>query len=174
MTVHRVLALSGYAQLELCLARFCTEEEKANFAEWCRDEMMFAVSGSHIGLPHLYFPDLRDFLGHRISNGMFPGVASQVWIINKEEWDAILAMEQAAAEKQAEEGRESLITALLERKRLAERQMKDGKLPDKDEAERKAKRWNDTYNEGGEGYVPHFFTTEEYGEICKQLEELGA
>ena len=36
----------------------------------------------------------------------------------------------------------------------------------------KAKKYNDLYNEGGEGYVPHFYTKDEYEYYKERLNKL--
>lgn len=49
-----------------------------------------------------------------------------------------------------------------------------GKLPSADEAKEQARRYNNVYNEGGEGYVPHYYTQEEYERMAAELAELTA
>lgn len=41
-----------------------------------------------------------------------------------------------------------------------------------EEARRERKLWNDTYNEGGEGFVPKFYTYKEVEDAKKELEEI--
>ena len=50
----------------------------------------------------------------------------------------------------------------------------DGKLPSADEAKEQARRYNNVYNEGGEGYVPHYYTQEEYDRMFSELAALTA
>ena len=45
------------------------------------------------------------------------------------------------------------------------------KLYTKEESIAKAKEWNDIHNEGGEGFIPHFYTIDEYEYAKKKLEE---
>lgn len=45
-------------------------------------------------------------------------------------------------------------------------------IPTKSEAIRRLKRYNDIYNEGGEGYLPHIVTLEEYENAKKTVAEL--
>lgn len=45
-------------------------------------------------------------------------------------------------------------------------------LPTYEEARAKEREWNDTYNEGGYGYVPHYVDKDEYARAVKKLEEL--
>lgn len=47
-------------------------------------------------------------------------------------------------------------------------------IPDRAEAKRRMKRWNDVHNEGGEGYVPHIICREEYEHAKQKLEKLRA
>ena len=45
-------------------------------------------------------------------------------------------------------------------------------LPTYEEARAKEREWNDTYNEGGYGYVPHYVDRDEYARAVEKLCEL--
>ena len=49
---------------------------------------------------------------------------------------------------------------------------KQGKLYTKEEAKLERKKYNDVFNEGGEGYVPHFYTVDEYEFAKKRTEDI--
>lgn len=46
------------------------------------------------------------------------------------------------------------------------------KLYHKEDIKKIRKQYNDIHNEGGEGYIPHFYTFEEYEYAKKQLTKL--
>lgn len=58
-------------------------------------------------------------------------------------------------------------------KKLIEEAEKQKDIPSKEEAARRMKHYNDIVNEGGEGYVPHIVSMEEYTKAKKFLEEIG-
>lgn len=150
--------------IKLCGARRLTEEEKAHYTPEYRERILIGI-GAHISLPHIKHEDMPN----RPSDGEFNGCNNQAWIITREEWDAYLTTEKSreeaeSAKKQAEE-----IELLEQCKACAEAQ---GDLPSKEEAERRVREWVNIQNEGGEGYVPHIYTQDEYKHICRRLDEL--
>ena len=92
-----------------------------------------------------------------------------MFIITEKEWDSLIDLiYQKFAEKQAKEKQEEIkfyknIVSVCERQ---------GKLYTPEEATKKAKEWNDIQNEGREGYIPHFYTIDEYENAKSKLEEL--
>lgn len=164
------LCISAHAY-SLKQARRLTDEERAAYLPEHQDYMMLGT-GNAIALDNLDFVQLNEFLGDRKPDGEFPGGANRAYIITPEEWDELIELdkriaEAAAAKQQAEE-----IEALEYAKRNAEAQMKDGKLPTKAEADAKRQNWIRLQNEGGGGYVPHYYSDEEYNKICTRLAEL--
>ena len=73
--------------------------------------------------------------------------------------------------KEAEE-RKRQIEKLESEKVKAEKQMESGALPTEAEIKRKAVEYNNVHNEGGYGYVPHYYSQEEYTRICVELDKL--
>ena len=57
-------------------------------------------------------------------------------------------------------------------KKIIERCEKQEKLYTKEEAAQKRRAYNRLYNEGGEGYVQHFYTIDEYEWNKTRLNEL--
>lgn len=69
---------------------------------------------------------------------------------------------------------------LAEAKRIVELAEKQKDIPPMEEAKRRMKWWNDTYNEGGEGYIPQIISKELYeraqrviAEQKKKMEQAG-
>lgn len=150
--------------IELCGARRLTEEEKVHYNPEYRETTLIGT-GTHISLPHLK----REDMPGRPSAGEFNGCYNQAWIITQEEWDAYLALEQTRSETEAAKAQADEIAVLEQRKASAEAQ---SDLPSKEEAARRTQDWINVYNEGGEGYVPHIYTRDEYEAICRRLDEL--
>ena len=153
---------SGYG-ISLQTARRLTEEERTHYAAEYQD-YMFIGMGAHTDLPHLTWCDLP-MRGIRQADGSFPGSGSRVWIITQAEWDALLALEQQRADEAGRKEREETIEYLVATISEAEAQ---SDIPERAEAKRRMRAYNDVYNEGGEGYVPHIISREEY-ETAKDL-----
>lgn len=77
--------------------------------------------------------------------------------------DEVKAYEKAEKEK---ENKEKIENA----KKIIEKAEKQEDIPIQAEAERRMKEYNETMNEGGEGYVPHIISLEEY-EFAKKILE---
>lgn len=152
-------------------ARRLTEEERRAYLPEYQDYMLIGM-GDHIGLPSVSWIDLRKVLGDQQPDGQFPGCGNQAYIITQEQWDALVAMDRAAGMEAARKAREKEIESLEAAKTSAERQMVSGKLPTKEWAARKAMDYNNVHNEGGYGYVPHYYSDEEYQHICSRLATL--
>lgn len=150
--------------IELCSARHLTEEEKTHYNPEYRESILIGI-GTHISLPHIK----REDMPNRPSDGEFNGCNNQAWIITQEEWDVYLATEKSRGEAEAARKQAEEIAVLEHRKASAEAQ---GNLPSKEEAERRVREWINVQNEGGEGYVPHIYTQDEYERICRRLDEL--
>lgn len=169
--IYRVVNCQlGYAT-ELSLARKLTEEEQTHYsAEW-RDRLFQAVpSGQRLSLSHVDLPAVSDLLCGRPDDGAFVSGGGQLYIISDEEWSRLAAMEQEAVAAQEAKERSEKRSRLLQRKEAAERQMKNGKLPSAAECKALADSWNNLQNEGGEGYLPHYYSDEEYHRILADLE----
>ncbi len=61
---------------------------------------------------------------------------------------------------------------LAKAKRVVELAEEQKDIPSMEEARRRMKWWNDTYNEGGEGYVPEIISREQYERALATIERL--
>lgn len=157
----------GYG-IELQQARRFTEEEKKKYAEWYR-ELGFIPTGDRIKLEHVKFASLSEVLKGEGADGSFPGSDNYVWIITREQWNRFIELN--AVEKEEAEKREREEQICFYREVVTECE-KQGILYTSEEAKAKAKAYNDINNEGGEGYVPHFYTKDEYDYAKERLAEL--
>lgn len=151
-------------------ARRLTDAEKAGYAEWFK-ETGFIRLGEGIDLViDRFHPYIEKILGGRKQDGSFLGCANAAWIISEEEQREIIAQnELLLAEKKAKEVAEQ-IARLKATIAACERQ--SGGLYTQEEAARKRKQYNDIHNDGGEGYVPHFYTIDEYNRAIAALKKL--
>lgn len=140
-------------------ARHLTEDEKRGYAEWCRETVLICT-GESIDLPHITWKDVPQ----RPQDGSFPGGGNWAWIISDEEHAHYIALngqrEREAQEKEIQQDRKM-------NKEILRQAGKQEKLYTPEEAKEKSRRWNDVYNEGGYGFVPHYYTVEE----VRQAEE---
>lgn len=154
--------------VSLCKARRFTEEEKNDYAEWFKDKGFVKISDS-TDLKCIAWVDVRELLKERKDDGSFNGCSNCVYIVSEDEWKALVELnEKKRAEKEKKETEESI----AECRKIIEQCEKQEKLYTKEEAVKKRKDYNNLYNEGGEGYVPHFYTIEEYELTKTKLNEL--
>lgn len=154
--------------ISLCKARRFTEEEKKNCAEWFKDKGFVGLSNS-TDLEYITWDDVREVLKERKDNGSFSGCSNCVYIISEDEWNALIELnEKKRTEKEKKETEESIV----EYRQIIKQCEKQEKLYTKEEAAKKRRDYNNLYNEGGEGYVPHFYTIEEYEFAKTKLNEL--
>ena len=148
-------------------ARFATNREKENYnPDWWQDHIMFPVGDDKIKLSKINWQDNPK----RPADGAFGGCDNSVWIITKEEWDRYVAL-NAEREAEAQEKERQKEIARLQ-VTLAEGKAQSF-LPTKAEAEQMRKEYNDLHNEGGEGFVPHYVTKEDYEKASERLRNLG-
>lgn len=159
------------SSITLQKAEFLPEEEKRHFSEEYQDIVMRPVSDM-INLEHLKWEDLYNVLAGRKSIGTFPSTSNAVYEISQEEWDALMELDLKGKAAEEAKARSDERAELLAQKESAERQMVGGRLPTAEEVQQKTEAWINTMNEGGEGYVPHYYTQEEYDDICRRLAEL--
>lgn len=157
----------------LCTARYMTDDEKKSYADWCRDRMMLMTS-EPIYLRSLLSGEIGA-LAHIVGKeliGYFPGTSGRLYVVSDEEWDALIAANHQAAAAKADKERAERIDYLCTCLRRADAQRVDGNLPTTAEAREKALKWNNIYNEGGEGYVPHYYSQNEYDYLTAELAAL--
>lgn len=157
--------------IDLQPARHLTEEERQNYRPEFWDTIFIGM-GEHIPLDYVSWEELHEALGNRRSDGDFLGCGNAAWIITQDEWDALLSINERNRKAAEEKKRLEEIEWREDAKKRAEAQMVNGKLPSKEEAKRKSVEYNNIHNEGGFGFVPHFFAAEEYEANCARLKEL--
>lgn len=154
----------GSYKISVQKARRFTDKEKLSYTKEFR-ELGLVGMGDSMELPFLSWKDMPK----RQPDGEFCGCANQAWIITEEEKDHYIAMNTQRAQAAKEKERKEQIEYLSER---IAKMRAQGELPSRLEARRQAKEYNDTYNEGGEGYVPSFFCQEDLQAAVKELEAL--
>lgn len=142
--------------VSLLRARRLTEEEKAHYTEEYRDlGFKPTTDPDPVELKELDWKDVRKVLNNRSEDGSFDGSSNFAYIISEDEWDELLALNQ-------ELGKKKILDELEEYKRILAVYEKQEKLYTAEEAKEKRKQYNDAHNEGGEGYVPPYYTIEQY------------
>ena len=167
MTTYLTVEFAPSYGVSLQTARRLTDNEKKGYLPEYQDHMMISM-GDSIDLPNVTWPDLAGVIGDRQIDGEFPGCGNRVYIITKEQWDALVALDGG----HTEQARDKEIADLETAKAKAESQMVNGTLPRKAEAQKMARDYNNVHNEGGYGYVPHYYTDDEYACICARLNAL--
>ena len=94
----------------------------------------------------------------RTPDGEFAGFGNQAWIISEEEANQYIALN---AEREKEAKKQELAEERAWRLKLLENAEKQGVLYTKEEAKIRRQSWINVENEGGEGYVPYFYTIDE-------------
>lgn len=151
--------------------RRLTDEEKGKYAEEYRETAFSLTPNSpDIRLDFIKWQDLMDVLGNRESDGQFIAVPGLVYIITEQEQKKLLDINDAKKSEKENREKNEKIERYKEIIRKCEAQ---GKLYTPEEAKRRTKQYNDVVNEGGSGYVPHYYTTREYEIAKSELEKLN-
>jgi len=155
------------ADTVLRIARRITAEECAaeHYAAWMLQAGLVPVPPyDDVPLPCVTLADAPD----RPSDGMFAGCGNTAYIVSQAEWDAYVALNAERAEAKRRKTESETREYMREIVRAAERQ---GGACTREEAKRRAADWINAYNEGGEGYVPHYVTTDELDDATRWLAE---
>ena len=139
--------------VSICTARRFTEDEKQHYADWYT-EIGFVGMGDHIMLKTLKWSDMPK----RHYDGSFLGCDNQAWIITEDEKAYFIQLD---ADRKAEVERLKIAKNREYYEDVIKRANMQPKLYTRDEAKRLAKQYNDLYNEGEEGYIPHYYTIDE-------------
>lgn len=142
--------------ISLTEARKLTDEEKRDYTEEWKDSILIAT-GESIQLDYISWEDL-DAVKCR-EKYAFNGCGNRVYEISDAEWEAFVALDrERAVSRQAEDNRKYAdgLRAIIAQ---AEAQRD---IPTKEEAARRAAEYSKVNNEGGEGYIPHMVTAEQY------------
>lgn len=168
MTTFLTIEYAPCQGITLQAARHLTDEEKSHYNPEYRD-IIFVCCGESIELPYVRFGDMPS----RSSDGSFSGCGNNVWIISQEELDEYLSLNAQRDTSTKEKNLADEVTSLQQRKADAERVISsNGKLPTAAEAAELRRQWILSENEGDEGFVPHFWSQEEYECICERLSEI--
>lgn len=130
-------------------------------------ETVFMGTGEQIQLQHLKWGDTPD----REPDGCYLGHGNRAWIITQDEWDKYLDLDATRAVEAKIRERNQRIRDLKGKIDLMNGREK---LYTPEEAKAMAKWYNDTYNGGGEGFVPHIYTVNEYRAATEELAVLEA
>ena len=170
MKEYLVCHIDGRGQLTK--ARRLTDEEKSQYVKEFRDRAFVGIRGESIDLKYLMFDEILNYLD-RESDGQFTGSSGNVYIINQDEWDELVQMN---SEKEKTVKRKDLEENIVSWKQIVQRceaiKAAGNLYGTKEEAQKAKEKYNDFYNEVGDGYVPHFWTVEEYEDAKIKLTEL--
>lgn len=159
----------------LATVRRMPDEEQQRYTEGYRGHMML-MTGESVFLPALSDAEVYALahIADKDVAGYLPSSSGELYALTDDEWAALIAANQQAAAAKAAAERAGRIDYLRDLLARADAQRVDGKLPSADEAKEQARRYNNVYNEGGEGYVPHYYTQEEYERMAAELAGLTA
>ena len=152
---------------QLAKARRLTEEEKTHYVPRFR-EIGFVRVGDSVSLEYLSLHQIREVLGKRESDGRFVSSSEDVYIVSQDEWDKMIKMNE---EQRILKRKKELKEKIEDLQRTINNCESVEKLYTREESQTERKKYNDHFNEGGEGFVPHFYTIEEYEWAKENLKE---
>lgn len=156
----------GY-NIQICVGRRFTEEEKTHYAEWYRDYGFMGVPNE----PKITLPDLTwEDSPKRDADGSYLGCENRAWIITEAERDYYV---QLNAERSEERKKKEISERIACWKGLIEKAERQPDIPTREEVQRRIRAWNNVQNEGGDGYRPLIISREDYDFAVEQLRELG-
>ena len=153
MQEYLTIEYAGAYGTSLQRARRLTDSEKSHLRPEYRDYMFVGI-GDRINLKYIGWQDMPG----RAPDGEFNGCSNRAYIITQSEYDDYIqlnAEREAAREARKREERRAMYLNIIN---MAQRQ---GGAMTADEARAARKRYNDLYNEGGEGFVPRYITVDE-------------
>lgn len=142
------------------LARWATVEEEANYNHANVFDLAKAIE--KIPLEDITFEDVKKVVTTSDNDGFLYN--DELYVITNEQKEALLNYNT----KEILEKENKQINYYKELIKNIEKH----KLYHAKDVERMKKQYNDIHNEGGEGYIPHFYTFEEYEYVKKQLAKL--
>lgn len=172
MEEYLVLENAYVYGISLQKARRFTEEEKVNYADWFK-ERGFVSLGELVKLDEIMQCDLESIESIDLSkpDGEFNGSSNMSYIINKEAWEALITLNESKRKDRVQKEKQEKVN---EYQKIIKACEVAPKLYTTEEAKQARINYNNLYNEGGEGYVPHFYTVDEYEWAKKNLAELEA
>ena len=129
------------------------EAERYSIRPYCMERMLVGA-GERVALPHITSWDLPD----RAPDGEFMGGGNRAWILDQAEAERYTLLNAVRKAEQDRCENAERRAAYLEIVSMAKEQ---GGAMTEEEAAEARKRYNNTYNEGGYGYVPHYVTRRE-------------
>lgn len=142
------------------LARWATVEEEANYNHANVFDLAKAIEQTP--LEDITFEDVQKVITASDNDGFLYN--DELYVITNEQKEALLNYNT----KEILEKENKQINYYKELIKNIEKH----KLYHAKDVERMKKQYNDIHNEGGEGYIPHFYTFEEYEYVKKQLAKL--
>lgn len=152
-------------------AQHLTEADRQRYAADFRPLVMRPVS-EEIELKHISWRELFSIVGQDQYEGVFPGCDNRVYAITQEQWDELISLNGKLDAEHEEKKRAEEIEHIEWSIAQAETQMVDGKLPDREGAIKLRELYNNTNNEGGEGFAPHYYWQDEYNYMVEKLAQL--
>lgn len=153
MTTFLTIEFPGAYPPSLQRARHLNDDERARVLPEYRDSTFISV-GDHVELPEIVWADMPN----RAPDGDFRGCSSRAYIITQNEYDAYIKLN---AERQAARKAHELDQTRAMYQAIIDRAKQQGGAMTPEAARKARKRWIDTYNEGGEGFVPSYITTDQ-------------
>lgn len=142
------------------LARWATVEEEANYNHANVFDLAKAIE--KIPLEDITFEDVQKVITTSDNDGFLYNDA--LYVITNEQKEALLNYNTKEVLKK-ENKQINYYKELI--KNIEKHKLYHGK-----DVKKMKKQYNDIHNEGGEGYIPHFYTFEEYEYAKKQLAKL--
>ena len=142
------------------IARWATVEEEANYNHANVFDLAKAIEETP--LEDITFEDVKKVITTSDQDGFLYNDA--LYVITNEQKEALINYNT----KEILEKENKQINYYKELIKNIEKH----KLYHAKDVERMKKQYNDIHNEGGEGYIPHFYTFEEYEYVKKQLAKL--
>lgn len=142
------------------LTRWATVEEEANYNHANVFDLAKAIE--KIPLEDITFEDVKKVVTTSDNDGFLYN--DELYVITNEQKEALLNYNT----KEILEKENKQINYYKELIKNIEKH----KLYHAKDVKRMKKQYNDIHNEGGEGYIPHFYTFEEYEYVKKQLAKL--
>lgn len=147
------------------LARWATVEEEANYNHANVFDLAKAIET--IPLEDITFEDVQKVIT-TIPNHDGYLYNDELYVITNKQKEALIDYD---TKNKIEKEKAQLTEEIYYYKKVI-KECENHKLYHKEDIKKIRKQYNDIHNEGGEGYIPHFYTYEEYEYAKKQLTKL--
>lgn len=152
-------------------ARRLNDNEKKEYAEWYREKGFVGISNA-VELDNISWEDLQDNnIRKGEPDGTFNGCYNEAYIISEDKKNMLLKLNE---EKSKTKKALILSRKIQELEKTIKACENQGKLYTEEEAKKRYGDYNNVQNEGGYGYVPHFYTIQEYEYAKNELKTLQA